>query len=73
MAELPLDEVGYWSEIKLDIVPKYSGGLFNDSFLAQKLIKGHVYIDAFCRSRPSYLRSLQGKFIPGSPMNAATR
>jgi len=62
-----IDEVGNWSEIKLEIIQKYA--VAYSTILSKKKNLHHVYIDAFAgagvhRSRAS------GKFIPGSPLNA---
>lgn len=64
-----MDEIGPWSEIKLEIIQRYateySTILSNQKDPAFK----HVYIDAFAggglhRSKAS------GEFVPGSPLNA---
>jgi len=62
-----IDEVGNWSEIKLEIIQKYA--VAYSAILRKKKNLHHVYIDAFAgagvhRSRAS------GEFIPGSPLNA---
>lgn len=60
------DEVGYWSEIKLDIVREYAGA-YSRILAARKL--HHLYVDAF--SGPGFhLSRRSGAFIPGSPLNA---
>lgn len=63
------DEVGYWSEIKLDIIKKYAteyskilAHQSNPSFY-------HIYIDAFAGSG-IHLSRTTGEFIHGSPLNA---
>jgi three-Cys-motif partner protein len=63
------DEIGYWSEIKLEILKKYAkafsiilGAQSNPSF-------HHVYIDAFAGAG-MHLSRTSGKFVPGSPLNA---
>lgn len=43
---LRLDEIGYWSEIKLDIVKKYAKA-YSTIMSNQSFNKGHLYIDAF--------------------------
>ena len=41
---LRLDEIGYWSEVKLAIVRKYASA-YSTILAKQSVIKGHVYID----------------------------
>jgi len=43
--ELQFDEIGYWSEVKLDIVRKYAQAY--STILAKKEKLSHVYIDGF--------------------------
>lgn len=63
---LQFDEVGDWSELKLEIVEKY-GSAYTTAFKNQKLKK--YYIDAF--SGPGTLISkTTGKQIDGSPARA---
>jgi three-Cys-motif partner protein len=63
------DEVGYWSEIKLDIVKDYAKA-YSTILAAQKApALYHVYIDAFAGAGQHISRST-GEFIPGSPLNA---
>jgi three-Cys-motif partner protein len=65
---LRLDEIGYWSEIKLDIVKKYASA-YSRILATQSLIKSHVYIDAFAGAGTHILKAT-GQTIPGSPVNA---
>lgn len=65
-ARLKFDEVGYWSEIKLDIVKKYVQAY--SIILSQKNLK-HIYIDAFAGAG-RHISKKTGEFIPGSPLNA---
>ena len=61
---LKFDEIGYWSEIKLDIINRYAQRysliLFNQKNLH------HVYIDAFAGSGKHISRTT-GNFVSGSP------
>jgi three-Cys-motif partner protein len=60
------DEIGYWSEIKLDIVREYAAA-YSRILTAKNL--PHVYIDAF--AGPGQHVSKQTKeFVAGSPLNA---
>ena len=40
------DEIGYWSEVKLDIVRKYVKA-YSTIMAKQASIRRHIYIDAF--------------------------
>lgn len=62
------DEIGYWSEIKLDIkdyAAAYSRILSNQA--SPKLY--HIYIDAFAGAG-KHISKITGDFVPGSPANA---
>jgi three-Cys-motif partner protein len=63
-----LDEIGYWSEIKLDIVRKYATA-YSTVLAAQRGIRGHVYVDAFAGAG-IHISKRTGEFVPGSPLNA---
>jgi three-Cys-motif partner protein len=63
------DEIGYWSEIKLDIIKEYAQAY---SRILSSETKGkfiHVYIDGFSGSG-IHLSKTTGEFVPGSPLNA---
>lgn len=69
MANLEIDEIGPWSEIKLDIVREYAQA-YSQILSAQKNPKlHHVYIDAFAGAGVHVSRSTK-KFVAGSPLNA---
>ena len=63
------DEIGVWSEIKLEIVKEYATAY--STILASQTSPAfsHVYIDAFAGSGINVSR-VTGKFVPGSPLNA---
>lgn len=66
---LKLDEVGFWSEVKLDIIKDYATAYSQILNAQQKPSFGHIYIDAFAGA--GYHVSKKTKeFIPGSPLNA---
>lgn len=46
MSKLKLDEIGYWSEIKLDIIKKYAQA-YSTIMNTQPDIRAHLYIDGF--------------------------
>jgi three-Cys-motif partner protein len=60
------DEVGYWSEVKLDIVREYAAA-YSQILTARRI--HHAYVDAFAGPGVHLSRRL-GEFIPGSPLNA---
>jgi three-Cys-motif partner protein len=69
MANLEIDEIGPWSEIKLDIVREYAQA-YSQILSAQTRPRlHHVYIDAFAGAGVHVSRSTK-KFVAGSPLNA---
>lgn len=63
------DEIGYWSEVKLDIVKEYAAA-YSKILAAQKNPSlHHIYIDAFAGAG-MHVSKTTGEFIKGSPMNA---
>lgn len=63
------DEIGGWSELKLEILKKYAGA-YSTILSAQK--QGgfsHVYIDAFAGAGKHLSKETQ-TLVPGSPLNA---
>ena len=66
---LKFDEIGYWSEIKLDIVRDYAAE-YSKILAAQKNpVLYHVYIDGFAGSG-IHISKNRGELVPGSPLNA---
>ena len=69
MKELRYDEIGYWSEVKLDIIKDYAA-VYSRILSGQTKPKlTHLYIDAFAGAGKHVSKSTR-KFIPGSPANA---
>jgi len=64
--EIQFDEIGYWSEIKLDIVSDYAKAY---SKILTKQMLSHAYIDGFAGPGVNIARST-GDLVPGSPLNA---
>jgi three-Cys-motif partner protein len=60
------DEIGYWSEIKLDIVRDYAAAY--SRILSSKNLP-HIYVDAFAGAG-QHVSKQTGDFVPGSPLNA---
>lgn len=68
MSDLPKrDEIGHWSEIKLDIVRDYAKE-YSKILSKQEYIK-HVYIDAFAGAG-THISKTTRQIVPGSPLNA---
>lgn len=61
------DEVGYWSEIKLDIIKKYAKAY--STIISKQPKFYHMYIDAFAGSG-THIRKKTNDLILGSPLNA---
>ena len=68
MGKMKLDEIGYWSEIKLDIIKKYAVA-YSIIMNNQSFIKKYHYIDGFAGAGIHILKNTKG-FILGSPLNA---
>lgn len=69
MAEARLDEVGYWTEVKLEIVRKYAAAysrILQGPKSEKAGIRGHLYIDAFAGAG-SHVSRRSGGVIPGTP------
>lgn len=63
------DEIGYWSEIKLDIIKEYAAA-YSRIMAAQAAPSfSHLYIDGFCGGG-FHLSREKGDFVLGSPLNA---
>jgi len=63
---LKLDEIGEWSELKLDILKKYAGA-YCTILKARNLHP--IYIDAFAGAG-THIRKRTGELVKGSPLNA---
>lgn len=65
--QLRFDEIGYWSEVKLEILRKYAQAY--SQILSNQPGFTHYYIDGFAGAGVHISRST-GDWIPGSPLNA---
>jgi three-Cys-motif partner protein len=65
---MKLDNIGIWSEIKLDIIKEYANA-FTKIMKSQKWCKGYIYIDAFA-GPGVHISKRTGEYVPGSPLNA---
>lgn len=66
---LKLDEIGYWSEIKLDIIRDYAKAYSTILSAQQRPALHHVYIDAFAGAGV-HLSKATGQVVDGSPVIA---
>ena len=64
---LEFDTIGYWSEVKLEIIKKYA--VAYSTILSAQPNLHHVYVDAFAGAG-IHLSKLTNEFIAGSPLNA---
>jgi three-Cys-motif partner protein len=67
--QLQFDEVGGWSELKLEILKKYAAAYSTILSAQTRAALFHVYIDAFAGAG-KHLSKTSQEFIPGSPLNA---
>ena len=65
---MKLDQIGFWSEIKLEIIKKYARA-YTTVLSRQLWCKGYVYIDAFAGAG-MHISKTTGGVIQGSPLNA---
>jgi hypothetical protein len=62
-----IDEIGPWSEVKLDIVKRYA--VAYSQILNNHKGLSHSYIDAFAGAG-SHVSKTTREMVPGSPLNA---
>jgi three-Cys-motif partner protein len=67
--ELKFDEIGYWSELKLEIIEAYAKEY--SKIISKQSSLHHAYIDAFAGAG-MHKSKTRGDLIPGSPMKALT-
>lgn len=68
MGEVRHDEIGHWSEVKLDIVRKYAKA-YSTVLAKETRIRKYLYIDAFAGAGV-HISKQTGESVPGSPLNA---
>jgi three-Cys-motif partner protein len=69
MKKLKYDEIGIWSEVKLDIIKEYASAYTTIMAKRQNPSFIYIYIDAFAGAGQHVSRRT-GQFVPGSPLNA---
>lgn len=68
MPPFDFDKIGYWSEIKLDIIKDYARP-YSTILSNQSWCTGHYYIDALAGAGEHFSKT-SNKMVPGSPLNA---
>jgi len=68
MSNVRLDEIGYWSEVKLDIIKEYAEA-YSVIMNAQLNIQQYLYIDGFAGAGV-HISKRTKEYLPGSPLNA---
>ena len=66
---LTFDEIGYWSEVKLDIIREYAQAYSKILTAQQQPALHHVYIDAFAGAG-IHISKTSGDMVAGSHLNA---
>ncbi len=66
---LKFDEIGCWSEIKLDIIKEYAAAYSKILSARKQPSLHHVYIDAFAGAG-IHISKATGEQVAGSPLNA---
>lgn len=69
MDDFQFDEIGYWSEVKLDIIREYAGAYSRILAAQRKPTLAHLYVDGFAGGG-FHKGKGSGEAIPGSPANA---
>jgi len=68
VSNIQLDDIGYWSEIKLDIIKKYAKA-YSTIINTKTEIQRHLYIDGFSGAGV-HISKRTKNYILGSPLNA---
>lgn len=66
---MKFDQIGYWSELKLEIVRKYAQAYSRILSRQRRPSFYHVYIDGFCGSG-THISKSKGETVQGSPLIA---
>lgn len=68
MSKVKLDEIDYWSEVKLDIIQKYAKA-YSTIINKKSNIRKHLYIDGFA-GPGVHISKRTKEYVSGSPLNA---
>lgn len=66
---IKFDEIGYWSEVKLDIIKEYASAYSKILAAQQRPRLYHVYIDGFAGAGANISKTSR-EYVLGSPLNA---
>lgn len=66
---MKFDQIGYWSELKLDIIKEYAATYSKILSAPKQAPLYHVYIDAFAGAG-IHISKATGEQVAGSPLNA---
>ena len=66
---LQFDTIGYWSELKLQIVQQYAGAYSKIFSASRQQYFKYIYVDAFAGAG-FHLSRKTGEWVAGSPLNA---
>lgn len=66
---MKFDQIGYWSEVKLDIIKEYAAAYSRILSAHKQPSLYHVYIDAFAGAG-IHISKETGELVAGSPLNA---
>lgn len=69
MKTIAFDEIGNWSEVKLDIINEYASAYSRILSAQTKPSFYHIYIDAFAGAG-LHISKETGELVQGSPLNA---
>lgn len=68
-ASIKFDEIGYWSEVKLDIIREYASAYSKILASRRDPALHHIYIDGFAGSGVNISKKSKD-YVAGSPLNA---
>jgi three-Cys-motif partner protein len=68
LKKVKYDVIGYWSEVKLEIIKEYAAA-YSKIMSKQSSIRKYLYIDAFAGAG-KHISKTTGDFVSGSPLNA---
>ena len=68
MKKVKYDVIGYWSEVKLEIIKEYAAA-YSKIMSKQSSIRKYLYVDAFAGAG-KHISKTTGHFVPGSTLNS---
>ncbi|MGH9850963.1 MAG: hypothetical protein ACREBD_14090, partial [Blastocatellia bacterium] len=61
---MAFDQIGYWSEVKLDIIKEYAAAYSRILSAQKNPTLYHLYVDAFAGAG-IHISKASGEFVPG--------